>query len=73
METNNPPNPSGFVKKPTERNKSRFPKRKPHKKTVDFNLMSKDEIKAFKYIHACFFLTVVATVLKDVFDDPNAE
>lgn len=73
METNNPPNAKGFEKKPAVRNNRRFPKRKSDKKPVDFNSMSKDEIKAFKCFYACIFLLFVATSLKDMFDNSNAE
>lgn len=73
METNNPPNVKGFEKKPAVRNNRRFSKRKPDKKLVDFNSMNKDEIKAFKCFYACIFLLFVATALKDMFDNQNAE
>lgn len=73
METNNPPNVKGFEKKPAIKNNRRFPKRKSDKKPVDFNSMNKDEIKAFKCFYACIFLLFVATALKDMFDNQNAE
>lgn len=73
METNNPPNVKGFEKKPAVKNNHRFPKRKSDKKPVNFNPMNKDEIKAFKCFYACIFLLLVATALKDMFDNQNAE
>lgn len=73
MDTNNPPNVKSFAKKPTVRNQRRLPKHKSYKKTAGFNPMSKDEIAAFKYLHTCFFLIIVATSLKEVFGNQNAE
>lgn len=73
METNNPPNAGSFDKKPAVRNNRRFPKRKCDKKPINFNSMSKDEIKAFKCFSVCLFLIHVSTALKDMFDNSNAE
>lgn len=73
METNNPPKANDFAKKSPVRNKRRLPKRKPVKKTAGSGPISKEDIAAFKFIHACFFLLIAATSLKDMFDIPNAE
>lgn len=73
METNNPPNAGIFDKKPAVRNNRRFPKRKSYKKAVGSTSTSEDDIKAFKCLYACFFLIFVATALKDMFDNQNAE
>lgn len=73
METNILPNVKGFEKKPTLRRNRRILKRKSDKKPVDFNSMSKDEIKAFKCFSVCLFLISVSTALKDMFDNSNAE
>lgn len=73
METNNPPNATDFAKKSPARNKRRYPKRKTIKKPVDFDLLSEDDRKAFIYLVACVFILCAATVLKDMFDKPNAD
>lgn len=73
METNNPPNATDFAKKSPTSNKRRYTKRKTAKKPVDFDLLSEDDRKAFTYLVACVFIVSAATVLKDMFDKPNAD
>lgn len=73
METNNPPNATGFAKKSPARNKCRYHKRKTAQKPVNLDLLSEDDRKAFNYLVACVFIVCAATVLKDMFDKPNAD
>lgn len=73
METNNPPNATGFAKKSPARNKRRYPKRKSTRKPVNIDLLNEDDRKAFNYLVACVFIVCAATVLKDLFDTPNAD
>ncbi len=73
MKTNNPPNANDFAKKSPVKNKRRLPKRKPVKKASGSGPISKEDIAALKFIHACFFLLIAATSLKDMLDRPNAE
>lgn len=73
METNNPPNTPGFVKKSPARNKRRYPKRKPGHKTVNLDSLSEHDRRVFAYLCAGVFIVFAATVLKDLFDNPKAE
>ncbi len=73
METNNPPNTAGFVKKSPARNKRRYPKRKPGHKAVNLDSLSEHDRRAFAYLCAGVFIVSAATVLKDLFYKTNAD
>lgn len=73
METNNPPNATDFAKKSPARNKRRDTKRKSAKKPVKSAPVNAKEIENNKWFLDCLLLILLATAIRELFDNPNAD